>query len=135
MIVSYFQAGTICDFVSEKWGEGKLLDMVHSYAAADTPQAIQQDLGISRRRSSIKQYLAWIDKQYGAEAAALRRMAGQAEGAGCRGGDKKQYDTVLQQGPAVIAHVSASMWTMPTPTSWWPTPTRRRAMPRPKTRY
>ena len=32
VIVSYFQAGTICDFIGEKWGEGKLLDMVHSYA-------------------------------------------------------------------------------------------------------
>ena len=32
VIVSYFQAGSICDFIKEKWGEGKLLDMVHSYA-------------------------------------------------------------------------------------------------------
>ncbi|HTF62413.1 MAG TPA: hypothetical protein VK638_06830, partial [Edaphobacter sp.] len=28
VVVSYFQAGSICDFVKEKWGEGKLLDMV-----------------------------------------------------------------------------------------------------------
>ncbi len=32
VIVSYFQAGSICDFIGEKWGEDKLLDMVHSYA-------------------------------------------------------------------------------------------------------
>src|SRR6202000_2434436 len=36
VIVSYFQAGSICDFVKEKWGEGKLLDMVHSYAQLPT---------------------------------------------------------------------------------------------------
>ncbi len=32
VIVSYFQAGSICDFVKAKWGDDKLLDMVHSYA-------------------------------------------------------------------------------------------------------
>ncbi len=47
VVVSYFQAGSICDFIGEKWGEGKLLDMVHSYAKLETtPDVIQQDLGI-----------------------------------------------------------------------------------------
>ena len=49
--------------------------MVHSYAKlTTTPQVIQQDLGLTPEEFD-KQYLAWIDKQYGAEAAALRRMA------------------------------------------------------------
>ena len=65
VIVSYFQGGSICDFIGEKWGEDKLLDMVHSYAQLKTtPEAIQQNLGLSPQDFD-KQYLAWIDKQYG----------------------------------------------------------------------
>ena len=32
VIVSYYQAGRICDYIKERWGADKLLDMVHSYA-------------------------------------------------------------------------------------------------------
>src|SRR5208282_1679139 len=69
VIVSYFQAGSICDFVKEKWGEEKLLDMVHSYAKLQTtPQVIEQDLGVAPDEFD-KQYLAWIGLKYGTEAA------------------------------------------------------------------
>jgi tetratricopeptide (TPR) repeat protein len=102
VIVSYFQAGRICDFISEKWGEEKLLDMVHSYAKLmPTPQVVQQDLGLAPEEFD-KQYLAWIDKQYGAEAAhfdewrkKLKALVSAAE--------KKEYKTVLEQGPAILA--------------------------------
>jgi tetratricopeptide (TPR) repeat protein len=102
VIVSYFQAGTICDFIGEKWGEDKLLDMVHSFAHLQTtPQAISQNLGLSPE-SFDQQYLAWIDGKYGAEAAhfdewraKLKALAAAAE--------QKQYDIVLEQGPAVLA--------------------------------
>jgi tetratricopeptide (TPR) repeat protein len=102
VIVSYFQAGTICDYISSRWGEGKLLDMVHSYARLQTtPQAIEQNLGLSAEQFD-KQYLAWIDGKYGAEAAhfdewreKLKALAAAAE--------QKQYDSVLQQGPALMA--------------------------------
>ena len=100
--VSYFQGGSICDFVQAKWGEDKLLDMVHSFARLQTtPQAIQQNLGLSAEQFD-QQYLAWIDLKYGSEAAhfdewkdKLKALVAVAE--------QKQYDTVLAQGPAVIA--------------------------------
>jgi len=102
VIVSYFQAGTICDFIGEKWGEGKLLDIVHSYAHLETtPHAIEENLGLTTEQFD-QQYLVWIDKQYGAEAAhfdewreKLKTLVAAAE--------QKQYDTVLEQGPAVLA--------------------------------
>ena len=72
VIVSYFQAGSICDFIEEKWGEDKLLDMVHSYAKLKTtPQVIQQDLGLAPEEFD-KQYLAWIDQQVRRRGCALR---------------------------------------------------------------
>jgi tetratricopeptide (TPR) repeat protein len=101
VIVSYFQAGSICDFVKMKWGEEKLLEMVHSYAQSlTTPQVVQKDLGLAPEEFD-KQYLAWIDKKYGAEAAhfdewreKLKMLVAASQ--------QKQYDAVLVQGPAVL---------------------------------
>ena len=35
MIVSYFQAGRICDYINEKWGWDKLLAMMHDFGDGD----------------------------------------------------------------------------------------------------
>src|SRR5262249_36063752 len=99
VIVSYFQAGSICDFVKERWGEEKLLEMIHSYAQLQTtPYVVQQDLGLAPEEFD-KQYLAWIDKKYGAEAAhfddwrkGLKALVVASQ--------QKQYDAVLAQGAA-----------------------------------
>jgi hypothetical protein len=102
VIVSYFQAGSICDFIKERWGEGKLLDMVHSFAQKQsTPQAIEADLGMKPEEFD-KQYLAWLNKTYGNRVihfdqwrAGLKTLVAAAEA--------KQYDAVLAQGPALVA--------------------------------
>jgi tetratricopeptide (TPR) repeat protein len=100
--VSYFQGGSICDFIQQKWGEDKLLDMVHSFARLQTTaQTIQQDLGMSAEQFD-QQYLAWINQKYGAEAAHFDEWKDKLK-ALVAAAEQKQYDTVLQQGPAVIA--------------------------------
>lgn len=102
VVVSYFQAGSICDFVKVRWGEEKLLEMVHSYAQSKTtPQVVQQDLGMAPEEFD-KQYLAWIDKRYGAEAAHFDEWRDKLK-ALAAASQHKQYDTVLAQGPAVVA--------------------------------
>ena len=98
VIVSYFQAGSICDFVQEKWGEDKLLDMVHSLRAC-RPR---------RRRSSrisacppeqFDQAVSRVDRpEVWRGGRALRRMAGQAEGAGCRGGSRSSTTRCCSRG-------------------------------------
>jgi hypothetical protein len=100
VVVSYFEAGSMCDYIKSHWSEDKLLDMVHSYAQRKTtPQVIQADLGVSPEEFD-KQYLQWIDQHYGTMAAnfdqwrkALERVA--------EADKQKQYDAVLQQGEAV----------------------------------
>ncbi|HYL75965.1 MAG TPA: tetratricopeptide repeat protein [Bryobacteraceae bacterium] len=63
VIVSYFQAGKICSYIAEKWGYGKLLDMIHSYAKLEsTPDAIRNNLGMSPEDFD-KQFLAWLEAQ------------------------------------------------------------------------
>jgi len=102
VIVSYFQAGTICDFIGEKWGEDKLLDMVHSYAKLETTsQAIQQNLALSAEDFD-KQYLAWIDNKYAGEAAHFDEWREKFKGL-VAAAEQKQFDAVLAQGPAVLA--------------------------------
>ena len=102
VVVSYFQAGSICDFISEKWGESKLLDMVHSYAKlATTTQAIQQDLGLTPQEFD-KQYQTWIDKQYGAEAAHFDEWRDELRDL-VKAEEAKDYQAVEQLGPAVIS--------------------------------
>ncbi len=101
VVVSYFQAGSICDFIGEEWGEGKLLDMVHSFAQLQTtPQSIQSNLGLSPEQFD-RRYLAWIEKKYSSEAThfedwheKLKALVAAAE--------QKQNDQVLQQGPAIL---------------------------------
>jgi tetratricopeptide (TPR) repeat protein len=101
VVVSYFEAGSICDFIKSRWSEDKLLDMVHSYAQRKTtPEVIQADLGVSPDEFD-KQYLLWLNQRYGAMAAnfndwrkALEQLVEAA--------NQKQYDAVIQQGPAVL---------------------------------
>jgi tetratricopeptide (TPR) repeat protein len=63
VIVSYFQAGKICSYIAEKWGYGKLLDMMHAYAKLKTtPEIFQEVIGMPTEDFD-KQFLAWLEAQ------------------------------------------------------------------------
>ena len=63
VIVSYFQAGRILDYIQDRWGLDKILDMVHSFAQSKTtPEAIQENLGMSPDEFD-KQFFAWLYEQ------------------------------------------------------------------------
>ncbi len=48
IVVSYFQGGMVCDFITEKWGWDTILAMLHDYAnAEDTPSVIRKELKIA----------------------------------------------------------------------------------------
>ena len=102
VFVSYFQAGSICDFIKTKWSSDKLLDMVHSYAQLKTtPQVIQGDLGLTPEDFD-KQYLAWINGKYGKQAANFDQWREQLK-ALVAAAKQNDNDTVLRRGQAVIA--------------------------------
>jgi len=47
VVVSYFEAGRMCDYIDREWGWPKLLAMIHDFAGgASTPEAIEKELGI-----------------------------------------------------------------------------------------
>jgi cellulose synthase operon protein C len=69
VIVSYYQAGRICDYIQKRWGADKLLEMAHSFAKVETTaNVIQQDLGMTSGEFD-KQFLAWLDGDVGKTAA------------------------------------------------------------------
>jgi tetratricopeptide (TPR) repeat protein len=100
VIVSYYQAGRICDYIQSRWGADKLLDMVHSFAQhKTTPDAIRQDLGMGPEEFD-KEFLAWLDKDVGQTVAnfdkwraGLKTLAEQAK--------NKNYDEVVKGGEEV----------------------------------
>ena len=100
VVVSYFEAGSICDYIHSQWGEGKLLDMVHSYAQRKTtPEVIQADLGVSPEEFD-KQYLAWVDDRYGTQAANFEECAKLLEQL-VAAAKQNQYDEVMHEGEVV----------------------------------
>ena len=100
VVVSYFQAGRICDYIQDRWGGDKLLDMVHSFAQLKTtPEAIQENLGMPPEQFD-REFLAWLDEDAGKTAASfddwrarLKELATLAR--------NKQYDDVIAKGDEV----------------------------------
>jgi predicted Zn-dependent protease len=101
VLVSYYEAGSMCDFIQEKWGADALLGMVHSYAALKTtPEAIQENLKISADDFD-KAYMTWLTRQVGTEPAdfdkwrdGLKALVGLEK-------DKKN-DAILKTAPDVL---------------------------------
>jgi tetratricopeptide (TPR) repeat protein len=101
VLVSYFQAGQICDYIQTRWGAAKLLDMVHSYAhVVSTREVIQKNLGVSAEEFD-KQFQAWL---YGRVQSTLdsfddwhHRLTNLAKLA-----RDKRYDDIAREGEAVI---------------------------------
>ncbi len=65
VLVSYYQAGKICDFIAQRWGDGAVMGMVQSYAKRiTTPDAIQANLHLSAEAFD-KDFAAWLDRETG----------------------------------------------------------------------
>ncbi len=65
VIVSYFEAGQICDYIAQKWGNDALLGMIHSYAARKTTADAIQDNLHETAAAFDKDFSAWLDQKTG----------------------------------------------------------------------
>jgi Flp pilus assembly protein TadD len=100
VIVSYYQAGKICNFIAEKRGYGKLLDMIHDFAKLKTtPEVVQAQLGMSPDEFD-KQFFAWLNEQtkdpvehFAEWKKDLKQMYDDMKA--------KKYDDVIRQGQAI----------------------------------
>jgi tetratricopeptide (TPR) repeat protein len=101
VIVSYYQGGTICDYISERWGNDALLGMVHSFAALKTtPEAIEVNLHESPEQFD-KDYALWLDKRVGATVANFDKWHDQLK-ALVKMAEAKDNDAVVVNAPTVI---------------------------------
>lgn len=63
VLVSYYQAGKMFDYIASKWGDGAILGMIHSYADhKNTAEVIETNLHESPADFD-KQFLAWLDSK------------------------------------------------------------------------
>ena len=61
VVVSYFQAGRICDYIQRNWSYDKLLAMMHDFARnMSTPDVVRVELGIEPKEFD-KRFLAWVE--------------------------------------------------------------------------
>jgi tetratricopeptide (TPR) repeat protein len=61
VIVSYFQAGRICDYINEKWGWDTLLAMLHDFGAGeDTASVVRKELKIEPDEFD-KRFFAYVE--------------------------------------------------------------------------
>ena len=99
VIVSYYQAGRICDYITEKWGWDTILAMLHDFASeTDTATVIRKELKIepvdfdkqfralveAENKNTIDHFDQWRTN--------LKAMAEAAKA--------KDYDTIIKLGPA-----------------------------------
>jgi len=100
VVVSYFQAGKICSYIAERWGYGKLLEMVHSFAKLEsTPNVIHDDLGMSAEEFD-KQFLAWLGAQTKSPVEHFDDWKKQLK-AMVEDSRAKKYDDVIREGTAI----------------------------------
>jgi tetratricopeptide (TPR) repeat protein len=102
VIVSYFQAGRICDYIQTRWGADKLLDMVHSFAEIrTTPDVIQQNLGMSAEEFD-KQFMQWLTADIGKVADSFDQWRAELKEV-VQAEKEKDWDSVIKKGEAVRA--------------------------------
>jgi tetratricopeptide (TPR) repeat protein len=100
VIVSYYEAGKICDYISQRWGESKLLDMIHEFAKnRPTIDVIKEQLGIEPEAFD-KDFLAMIDKETGKTVAGFSDWTKQVREISQLAKDGK-YDDVIAKGRAI----------------------------------
>jgi tetratricopeptide (TPR) repeat protein len=99
-VVSYFQAGRICDFIAAEWSYAKLLEMTAGFGQRKTtPQVIEEALGIKPEEFD-KRFLAWLDARtkktvdgFESWRKGMKQLHEAAEA--------KKFDQVLSAGPAL----------------------------------
>jgi tetratricopeptide (TPR) repeat protein len=100
VIVSYYEAGKICDYISERWGEAKLLDMIHEFAKnRPTVDVIKEQLGMEPAAFD-KDFLAMIDKETGKTVAGFADWTKQVRELNQLAKDGKN-DEVIAKGRAI----------------------------------
>jgi tetratricopeptide (TPR) repeat protein len=100
ILVSYYEAGRICDYIQQRWGADTLLTMVRLYAQPiSTPAVIQQALGVDAAQFDT-QFQAWLYQDVGSIVTSLDDWRTQLKHLG-QLVTAHQYDQALGVGESV----------------------------------
>jgi tetratricopeptide (TPR) repeat protein len=100
VVVSYFQAGRLCDYIAKTWGEQKLVEMINIFAQRKgTEEAIRTALGIAPEELD-RRFLAALEAETAHLTAGLddwRKRMTELNKAAAAG----RHDDVIRLGPAL----------------------------------
>lgn len=100
VIVSYYEAGKILDYIAQRWGDSKILDMIHEFAKnRPTVDVIKEQLGMTPEAFD-KDFLATIDKETGKAVAGFADWTKQLREISQLAKDSKN-DEVIAKGRAI----------------------------------
>ncbi len=100
VVVSYFQAGRICDYINNKWGWDTLLAMLHDFSGdVNTPDVIRKELKIEPDAFD-KEFLAWLEADTKKQVQNFEEWRSKMRDLSVAAA-KKDNDTVIKDGPAV----------------------------------
>lgn len=97
VVISYFQAGRICDYIEQKYGWPTLLAMLKAFSKVDTTESvIEQTLQVKPEQFD-KEFLAWLEAQH---ADSLKGFEEFSKGLRALNDTMKaqRWDDVLEQG-------------------------------------
>lgn len=97
IVISYFQAGRICDYIEQRWGWPKLLAMLGEFSKVDTTAAVVERTFGMKPEQFDREFAEWLEKEHAATLAGFGEF---------RKGIKpfneavkaKEWDVVLEQG-------------------------------------
>jgi tetratricopeptide (TPR) repeat protein len=100
VVVSYFQAGRICDFIESRWGQQKLLDMIRMFGERKTtPEVIQTISGLAPEEFD-RQFLTWLDQELGVTVANFESWTGRLKELAAMARENR-HDDVIRQGEEI----------------------------------
>lgn len=100
VIVSYFQAGQICQYIASRWGYDRLLAMIHDFGERKTtPEVIDEELKMKPDEFD-RQFLAWLDARYKKTVDGFAEWSKRLKNVAELSAEKK-YDDVIREGNAI----------------------------------
>ena len=95
IVVSYFQAGRVCDYINGRWGWAKLMEMLKAFAqATPTAAVVEQTLGLKPEEFD-KEFLAWLERQHEASLKGFREYLKRAPEA-AKALREKRHDEAIE---------------------------------------
>jgi cellulose synthase operon protein C len=101
VIVSYFQGGKTADYINERWGYQKLLDMMNDFAGNhSTAEVIERQLKMKPEEFDTA-FLGWLDKQVGEQVSAYSDWQKRMKSLAAVVKDKGEDEIILTEAEAL----------------------------------